>query len=756
MPTSISTWVDQIRGGNLRALSQAITAVENRTPESLPLLQALFAYSGRARIVGITGSPGAGKSTLVDALATQFRARQQTVGIIAIDPTSPFSGGAILGDRIRMQSHTTDEGIFIRSMATRGALGGLSSAAADVATVLDASGRDLVLIETVGAGQDEVDIVRLADLTLVVLVPGMGDDVQSIKAGILEIADIFVINKSDREGAARVERELRAMQSLSTRADGWVPPIVQTVATSGRGIDALLASIDEYESFLAANSLGHQRRIANWRIRLRDNAARRAAAPHRRAAALRGRHVPIRRPGRQPPARPVFPHCRTRGADCPPEFIKGRHPMLILGIDTSGKQGSVALLQAPDEAPGGPLRIVELAPLAGGHYSEQLVPAIAGLLERHGLEKRSLSLLAVASGPGSFTGLRVAIATVKGLAEALAIPVVPVSVLEAILLDSPAQGRAVAAIDAQRGEVFFAEFIAGQLREQIATVAAFIAALAAGPTPTVFTPDEALAARLREAAPSGAEALILLLNWPSKSCWFHGPLPKTSPASPIANSSMASAPTSSPSMPITCAALTPNSSPRPSSAPCPNRDEHSPRHPGRPFAADAHQQFRQLRRALDPTAVARYLPFPISRTPGLDCRAAGAALPAARPAAKPDADGCPTLAAAVAAKVEAHDAPNREAFACGFLVAQCGGPEWELENLAVLPVSRRRGVGAALLATLLEEARARHAERILLEVRASNQSAIRLYAQAGFQLLARRRGYYQNPTEDALLFGHPR
>ena len=269
MSTSISTWVDEIRGGNLRALSQAITAVENRTPESLPLLQALFAHSGRARIVGVTGSPGAGKSTLVDALAARFRLRQQTVGIIAIDPTSPFSGGAILGDRIRMQSHTTDEGIFIRSMATRGGLGGLSSAAADVATVLDASGRDLVLIETVGAGQDEVDIARLADLTLVVLVPGMGDDVQSIKAGILEIADIFVINKSDRAGAARVERELRAMQSLSTRADGWVPPIVQTVATSGRGIDALLSSIDEYESFLAANSLAHQRRIANWRIRLR-------------------------------------------------------------------------------------------------------------------------------------------------------------------------------------------------------------------------------------------------------------------------------------------------------------------------------------------------------------------------------------------------------------------------------------------------------------------------------------------------------
>jgi LAO/AO transport system kinase len=206
----------------------------------------------------------------VDALAGQFRQRQQTVGILAIDPTSPFSGGAILGDRIRMQPHTADEGIFIRSMATRGALGGLSSAAADAATVLDAGGRDLVMIETVGAGQDEVDIVRIADLTLVVLVPGMGDDVQSIKAGILEIADIFVINKADREGAARVERELRAMQSLATREDGWVPPIVQTVATSGTGIEALVAAIDRYEIFLATGEGGRERRIANWRVRLRD------------------------------------------------------------------------------------------------------------------------------------------------------------------------------------------------------------------------------------------------------------------------------------------------------------------------------------------------------------------------------------------------------------------------------------------------------------------------------------------------------
>jgi len=239
-------------------------------PGHSELLQALFAHSGRARVVGLTGAPGAGKSTLVDALAAQYRKRQQTVGIIAIDPTSPFTGGAILGDRIRMQSHTGDSGTFIRSMATRGALGGLSSTTADVATVLDAAGRDLVIIETVGVGQDEVDIVRLADVTIVILVPGMGDDVQSIKAGIMEIADIFVINKADREGAERVEREVRAMQSLSMREDNWVPPIVKTVASSGLGVAELAAAIDEYESFLSSSELGRQRRIANWRNRLRE------------------------------------------------------------------------------------------------------------------------------------------------------------------------------------------------------------------------------------------------------------------------------------------------------------------------------------------------------------------------------------------------------------------------------------------------------------------------------------------------------
>lgn len=270
MSPLIANWVKEIREGNIRALSRAITAVENRTADSHELLKALFPFTGRARVVGLTGAPGAGKSTLVDALAAQYRKRQQTVGIVAIDPTSPFTGGAILGDRIRMASHTGDPGTYIRSMATRGALGGLSSTTADVATVLDAAGRDLVLIETVGVGQDEVDIVRLADITIVILVPGMGDDVQSIKAGIMEIADIFVINKADRDGAERVEREIKAMQSLSMRHDSWVPPVVKTVAATGQGVPELAAAIDEYEQFLVSSEVGRQRRIANWRNRLRE------------------------------------------------------------------------------------------------------------------------------------------------------------------------------------------------------------------------------------------------------------------------------------------------------------------------------------------------------------------------------------------------------------------------------------------------------------------------------------------------------
>jgi LAO/AO transport system kinase len=268
MSTTISNWVERIRLGEVRALARAISTIEDGRPESLELLKALFPLSGRARVIGLTGAPGAGKSTLVDQLAREYRKQERTVGIIAVDPTSPYTGGAILGDRIRMQAHHADPGIYIRSMATRGCLGGLARATTDVATVLDASGRDLVLIETVGVGQDEVDIVRLADITVVILVPGMGDDVQTIKAGIMEIADIFVINKSDREGADRVEREIRAMQTLALRKDQWTPSIVKTVATEGKGVSELAAAIAAYESFLSQHDLLMKKKISNWRERL--------------------------------------------------------------------------------------------------------------------------------------------------------------------------------------------------------------------------------------------------------------------------------------------------------------------------------------------------------------------------------------------------------------------------------------------------------------------------------------------------------
>ena len=268
MPDETNNWVARIRSGEPRALARAISAIEDHAPESVELLKALFPHSGRARVIGLTGAPGSGKSTLVDQLAREYRKQGRTLGIIAVDPTSPYTGGAILGDRIRMQAHHADSGIYIRSMATRGVLGGLARATADVATVLDASGKDLILVETVGVGQDEVDIVRLADATIVILVPGMGDDVQTIKAGIMEIADIFVINKSDREGAERVEREIRAMQSLATRPDRWSPPIVKTVATEGTGIPELVSAIAQHEEYLRRENLALKKKIGNWRERL--------------------------------------------------------------------------------------------------------------------------------------------------------------------------------------------------------------------------------------------------------------------------------------------------------------------------------------------------------------------------------------------------------------------------------------------------------------------------------------------------------
>jgi LAO/AO transport system kinase len=266
----IQLLVSQLRAGDSRILARAISTVENHTPGWLDLLKALFSHTGKARTIGLTGAPGAGKSTLVDHLARYYRKENRTVGIIAVDPTSPYTGGAILGDRIRMQEHFSDPGIYIRSMATRGALGGLARTTADVSMVLDASGRDIVMIETVGVGQDEVDIVRVADITVVILVPGMGDDVQSIKAGIIEIADIFVINKSDHEGAERVEREIRALQSLAIRADKWTPPIVKTVATEGKGITELASAISGYESYLQKQGLLLHHRTQNWETRLLD------------------------------------------------------------------------------------------------------------------------------------------------------------------------------------------------------------------------------------------------------------------------------------------------------------------------------------------------------------------------------------------------------------------------------------------------------------------------------------------------------
>jgi LAO/AO transport system kinase len=264
----IQPWIAQLRSGDVRALARAISTVENRAPGWSDLLKALFPHSGKARVLGLTGPPGAGKSTLVDQLARLYRKHKRTVGIVAVDPTSPYTGGAILGDRIRMQEHFSDPGIYIRSMATRGSLGGLSRTTADVTTVLDASGRDLIMIETVGVGQDEVDIVRLADVTIVILVPGMGDDVQTIKAGIMEIADIFVINKSDRDGADHVEREIRALQSLATRHDGWTPPIIKTVASQGVGIEELAGAITAYEKYLQKENLALHKSVENWQERL--------------------------------------------------------------------------------------------------------------------------------------------------------------------------------------------------------------------------------------------------------------------------------------------------------------------------------------------------------------------------------------------------------------------------------------------------------------------------------------------------------
>src|ERR1700687_6313916 len=268
MTLPVEKRAEDVRVGDVRAVSRAITAIENHQPEAEALLRLLFPHTGQAYLTGVTGAPGTGKSTLVDRLAAYYRKKQEQVGVVAVDPTSPYSGGAILGDRIRMQGHASDGGMFIRSMATRGFLGGLARATAEVALLLDAAGKKQVTTETVGVGQDEIDIVRLADCVLVVMVPGLGDDIQNMKAGLMEIADIFVLNKADREGADRLHQQLDAMLSLVMPRDGWHPPVVRTVASENRGIDVLAETIEKFRAHVVASGERERKHLEHWKKRL--------------------------------------------------------------------------------------------------------------------------------------------------------------------------------------------------------------------------------------------------------------------------------------------------------------------------------------------------------------------------------------------------------------------------------------------------------------------------------------------------------
>ena len=268
MSTSSQPLIDRVIAREPNAVARAISKVEDGSADSPELMKQLFPRTGRALIIGITGSPGAGKSSLVDKLAGFYRKSGERVGIIAVDPSSPFSGGAILGDRIRMQTLALDKGVFIRSMATRGNLGGLARSTIEAAAILDAAGYEKIIIETVGVGQDEIEIAKTADVCVVVPVPGMGDDVQAMKAGIMEIGDVLVINKADRDGVLRTEKELEALLSLATRADQWQPPIVKTVAIECKGIEELAAAIERSREFQRSAPASGERRqaIARWRI----------------------------------------------------------------------------------------------------------------------------------------------------------------------------------------------------------------------------------------------------------------------------------------------------------------------------------------------------------------------------------------------------------------------------------------------------------------------------------------------------------
>jgi LAO/AO transport system kinase len=279
------TLVQDLLAGSRRALARGITLAETGGPEARDLLRAAYPHTGRAHIVGVTGAPGAGKSTLVSTLAAEWRRRARSVGIVAVDPTSPFTGGAILGDRIRMQSHGGDPGVFIRSMASRGRVGGIARATGDAVALLDAAGFEVVIVETVGAGQGEVEIASAAHTTLVIEVPGMGDDVQAIKAGILEIADVFVVNKADRDGADATVKQLRAMLHLGEAAqDGWTPPVLKAVAMRGEGIAEVVDQTERHLRHLRESGRLVERVQARAAAELRQ-AIQEAALEYARARA---------------------------------------------------------------------------------------------------------------------------------------------------------------------------------------------------------------------------------------------------------------------------------------------------------------------------------------------------------------------------------------------------------------------------------------------------------------------------------------